>query len=68
MRWGPKPEPMVGDIRNRCTFLFLPKELGGQTRWLELAAIRQEWKPVIKWSGWDTYRDCEWVDVAWSNP
>lgn len=40
MRFGKSPKP--GDRRVVTRFLFLPKKLKGQWRWLEIANIVQE--------------------------
>lgn len=41
MRAKPKTEPKEGDIRNRTGFLWLPKKLGNEWRWLERATWLQ---------------------------
>lgn len=40
MRWG--KEQKVGDIRHRDGFLWLPKRIGDEWRWLEWAAWKEE--------------------------
>lgn len=42
MRWKNKPEPKDGDIRTRRTFLLAPRRFGNDSRWLEMATIREE--------------------------
>jgi len=35
MRWNDKPSIEVGDRRERNRFLWFPKSISGETRWLE---------------------------------
>jgi hypothetical protein len=42
MRWKPKPEHKAGDMRIKSGFLFFPKCLQGEWRWLEDASWGQE--------------------------
>lgn len=42
MRWNKRPkkqEPSAGDLRDREGFLFFPKTINRQTRWLERASL-----------------------------
>jgi hypothetical protein len=60
------PGPKIGDQRVVVKFLFLPKCLDGQWRWLELADIIQEYEEC------SVYRDyaiikTRWRDVHWCN-
>ena len=64
MRWikGDKPNP--GDIRVLRRFLFCPKTLVGETRWLEVADIVQEFK--INRFAWLSEDDVlDWTDREW---
>ena len=58
MRWKTKLYS-PGDERIVTKFLFLPKRIGEDTRWLEWAKIRQE---VIVGMGYLTTRDVEFID------
>lgn len=51
MRW---PEPRQGQYRARRGFLFIPKTIGYETRWLE-------------WAAWIERYGCNdyWVPEAW---
>ena len=55
MRWGEMRWPNIGEIREVSGFLWLPKRLEFQWRWLEYVTIRQQWDGshwINKW--WDT--------------
>jgi hypothetical protein len=57
MRWKKKKAPDYGDRRIISEFLFFPKTLDGETRWLEFAEIIQSYL-----GAW-----CRWVDSSWHN-
>jgi hypothetical protein len=62
VRWRKryKPAPSFGDTRVVREFLFLPLTLEGETRWLELASIQQEYVEG------NFYMDGEhWMSVGW---
>lgn len=59
MRWKKKKAPDYGDRRIISEFLFFPKTLDGETRWLESAKIRQSYHPGSVLGGW--------VDQEWHN-
>ena len=69
MRWLTKFEKrrnlFLSDkrVRKINRFLFLPKEIKGEVRWLEFVSIRQvlEFNP----SGYDTSASYDWVDKNW---
>lgn len=56
MRWKTKP---VVCARTVWRFLIVPRTIGGQTRWLEFARIRQAYVATFGGGGW--------VDVAWAD-
>ena len=59
MRFKAEHDPPEGTIRLKKCFLFLPKYLNGETRWLERATIQQEGI---------YYQDTSilfWDDIAW---
>lgn len=65
MRWSHK-KPKEGDRKRREMFLFVPRTIGGETRWLEEACIEYEWRDSrlltsgrVGWSGW---RPVAWID------
>ncbi len=58
MKWKSKTN-LDGDNRIIRRFLFIPKTLQEQTRWLELARIKQVFVNGILNDYW---RDIEWVD------
>ena len=49
MRWA-STELVAGETRNRKIFLFFPKTLRGETRWLETAVIVEMYSHHSKWS------------------
>jgi hypothetical protein len=68
MRWK-SPHNYIGERRTICKFLFFPKVIGDESRWLEWACIEQVWGSYTKsvkgipsecW-GWKDYR---WVDSS----
>lgn len=69
MRWT-KPTPREGDRRVVQKFLFLPKCLDGEWRWLERAKIVQRYidhEAMV--SGWHYYGTNigGWTDCGWSD-
>jgi hypothetical protein len=58
MKWiDPKP----GDERIVSGFLWLPKTIGGVTRWLE----RAEWRQEFRFPNFFSLR-ADWLDATWS--
>jgi hypothetical protein len=57
MRWKEKPRFNNGDRRLRTAFLFFPKTINGETRWLETAS----W--IEKYFMWEDFPRLphEWV-------
>ena len=49
--------PKEGDTRVRSGFLFFPKIINGEERWLEWARWEEEWQ---FWG-----YDAGWVPIAW---
>lgn len=58
MRWIRKPN-VVGDTRIIRRFLFLPREIRYETRWLEYAEIEQVYESVR--AGYNGWADNHWV-------
>ena len=48
----------IGEMRERTAFLFLPKRIGYETRWLEHATWREYHSPS-NLTGWEPL---EWID------
>jgi hypothetical protein len=62
----PKPRPKIGDRRSICKFLFFPKLLDDEWRWLEFADIVQEYgKMMVCHVEMKPYHTLEWYDVGW---
>ena len=72
MRWNKRKEkPKYGDKRMVIKFLWFPKTLNDETRWLETTAIIQLFSEVtqkvtgpIDPIGFNIFRD-KWVDTQW---
>ena len=75
MRWKKKQiyKPTVGDIRSISKFLWLPKTLDEETRWLERVVYSQEYREL---RGYDysaaindfvPYTIYKWVNLHWIN-
>lgn len=65
MRWMKleKPTPTNGDLRTVRRFLWWPKTLGQETRWLEVATIQQVWSG--SYSCGNRFKFDDWFDSAW---
>ena len=57
MRWNTDPE-----IKRRVIyrFLFFPRTIRGERRWLEFAYIKQRYSSFTTGKGW--WKDVEWTD------
>ena len=58
MRWN---EPRHGDCRVITKFLWLPVQIGKETRWFEMATIKQRYIDGRGYSD-DEWRSMEWVE------
>jgi len=58
MKWNSK-EYKSGDTRVISRFLFFPRSINGECRWMERASIKQ--KLERNWV------DSVWVDISWEN-
>ena len=68
MKWCKPPELIEGEQRTVRRFLWFPKCLNREWRWLEFADIRQK---VVKFDvggsmQWGYYKNA-WHDIAWGN-
>lgn len=58
MRWIHEPQvPVLGEQRARVGFLWTPRRIGNETRWLEWSV----WIETFHQDGYDT----GWVPVRW---
>jgi hypothetical protein len=71
MRWKkifkPKETLRLGIERTVTRFLFLPRTINGETRWLELVKIKQRFQKIPV-SGYELHApaaNIKWVDVEW---
>jgi hypothetical protein len=55
MRWKENKKDKENEIRYRTIFLFFPKKINGEFRWLEKAEIEQK----FIFQGW---RDWNWLN------
>ncbi len=68
MRWGkPKdtPLPKDGDRRRVTRFLWWPKKLQKEWRWLEAAVIEQRYEEVWFPTPWGVVKPHHWVSKSW---
>ena len=63
MRWKAKPQMEAGARRILTKFLWLPRHIDGETRWLERASINQTWEC---WGAYD-WSFAGWVDQSFSD-
>jgi hypothetical protein len=67
VRWYQKEPHKEGDRRVRTGFLLLPKEIGGEWRWLERCFWEEEYSHGASFE--DTCGGCVpvsgWVSVRW---
>lgn len=65
MRWGGNP-PKFGQHRHRSGFLWLPKTIQGETRWLEFADWQETYQVDFRSMG---YGVCVkvgiWAPTCW---
>ena len=57
-----QPRPSFGDMRTRTEFLWWPKRICYETRWLERASWREEY--IKMWDGLDWHYG-GWTSIAW---
>ena len=66
MRW--KSAPLEeGQIRRKKRFLFGPKTICGETRWLEVAGWGEECQKVVKSIGLVNYHALVWEPIHWDD-
>ena len=66
MRWHKRPkkqEPSAGDLRDREGFLFFPKTINRQTRWLERASWTEKFVDSTCYTDGTAY----WIPIRWSS-
>jgi hypothetical protein len=70
MRWIHKTTPKCGDIKFQSKFLFFPKRIGLETRWLEFAFWEEHYGAIVKrpddkskymYTGIYKWRPTEWL-------
>jgi hypothetical protein len=59
------PQYEHDQTRVRCRFLWLPKEINGESRWLEQAAWIEKWESNSLLQTYYGFSP-EWVPVAWA--
>jgi hypothetical protein len=68
MRFDRPATPIEGDERTIHGFLFLPRHIAGQVRWLEFATIRQRMARLMVDDEYGPEEILDWIDIAWVNP
>jgi hypothetical protein len=60
MRWIKKPQAKLGDTRTLCRFLWTPKTIGLEVRWLEKATWKEMYarNPLTGATYWKPF---DWV-------
>lgn len=64
MRWKARPQPKIGDVRTIQKFLLLPRCLGREWRWLEVARIHQQ---RISYMNEFFNMKMAWKNIGWAN-
>ena len=62
MRWKTKSEPQFLDSRIKEHFLFFPKKIENEWRWLERAKYKQIYEYI---SGHGDFPPLGWIDKEW---
>lgn len=65
MRFYRKPEPADGEIRTVSAFLWLPKTIGDETRFLERARWTEKYYPGMWLTTCDYYLEGNWKSLCW---
>jgi hypothetical protein len=66
MRWKAKVHK-IGDTRTITRFLFLPRQIGGEVRWLEFVQIRQVVRECAHEILPPPFSAWRWVDESFSD-
>lgn len=71
MKWLAKNKPQINDKRIIKRFLFFPKKINFEWRWLETAKIEQVYtektERVMDFYGSYRITSCLWIDCRWVN-
>lgn len=62
MKWQFPIPPSRNDMRIRRGFLWFPKRIGYELRWLENAIWRQRYVEISQSDAKDSFR---WIDYEW---
>ena len=66
MRWKKHQPPVDGTLRVRNEFLWFPKTIGDETRWLETAEWEERYRIYHGYDGfekwWETTRWVRWTN------
>lgn len=64
MKWTDnKPRP--GQLRERTAFLLWPRQIGGHSKWLEIATWVEKYVVVVKIAGLVGYYAGIWQPIQW---
>ena len=68
MRWRSRTVTRLGSLRARKVFLWLPKTIGAETRWLECALVAERFTRVnVALKMGVPGIDFKWIAYAWRN-
>lgn len=62
MRWKKKVQPREYHVRIVTRFLFIPKCVDDEWRWLEWASVEQRYSDAILMDGNYYWRNVRWID------
>jgi len=65
MRWNDPEPPKIGDHRTCSGFLWWPKKIWRETRWLENATWSQEYEHEQFYDGCNVVSYYKWTDLCW---
>lgn len=71
MKWKQYKRPNIGDERIITKFLWFPRTIMEETRWLEVASFRQRARccetDCLDYEDGGCYCNRYWLDSAWTN-
>ena len=67
MRWTDPEPPKLGEYRECSGFLWFPRCIDNETRWLEFAAWKQKYVEKHPNQTGATFKYCKWEDFCWEN-
>ena len=68
MRFYSKPSPKGGETRTKSGFLFFPKTIGLETRWLENATWKDRYISYVTLEEYGPVESFGWDAESWVSP